>query len=91
VFITRYLDVFKKYAWGMAWNFSLKILYIFTSFYIIFLMLKVYARTREREKAWKFGAGCLAGSAILAPFMMMIFESKSTWSLMEVIRPCSFE
>jgi hypothetical protein len=84
VFVTRYLDIFKPYAWGAIWNFSLKILYIFTSFYILFLMLKVYARTREREKAWKFGAACLGGSAILAPFVMMIFEKKGQWGLGEV-------
>jgi DNA repair protein RadC len=47
-------------------------------------MLKVYARTREREKAWKFGAACLGGSALLAPFVMMIFEHKSAWGLAEV-------
>jgi NO-binding membrane sensor protein with MHYT domain len=70
-----------------VWNFSLKIFYIFTSFYILFLMLRVYARTREREKAWKFGAACLGGSAVLAPFVMMIFENKGMWGLGEVCGP----
>ncbi|KAL9125953.1 MAG: hypothetical protein Q9217_004913 [Psora testacea] len=30
-------------------------------------MMKLYARTREREKAWKLGACCLGGSIVLAP------------------------
>lgn len=38
-------------------------------------MMKVYARTREREKAWKFGGYCLGGSFLLAPFMVLIFRN----------------
>lgn len=48
------------------WNFCLKLFYISSSAYIVFLMMSVFARTREREKAWKFGIYCLAGAAILA-------------------------
>lgn len=29
-------------------------------------MMSVFARTREKEKAWKFGIYCFAGAAILA-------------------------
>ena len=47
-------------------------------------MMRMYARTREREKAWKFGGACLLGSIIVAPFVMMIFEKKGHWSMMEV-------
>jgi hypothetical protein len=47
-------------------------------------MLRVYARTRERETAWKLGASCLAGSAICAPFVMFIFDPKTMWGLREV-------
>ncbi|MCJ1484079.1 hypothetical protein MMC06_004247 [Schaereria dolodes] len=47
--------------------------------------MRVYARTREREKAWKMGIFCLAGSMIAAPFIMMIFRRKSGWSIMEVL------
>lgn len=32
-------------------------------------MMRVYARTREREKAWKLGAYCLGGSLVLAPIV----------------------
>lgn len=47
-------------------------------------MLRVYARTREREKAWKLGGLCFVGSAVLAPVLMMIFERKFAWGFMEV-------
>ncbi|CAG8958364.1 hypothetical protein HYFRA_00011041 [Hymenoscyphus fraxineus] len=85
VFITRYLDIFEPYAWGMVWNFCLKIFYIFTSLYILFIMLRVFARTREREKAWKFGFACLVGSAVMAPFVMMIFEKSEIWNFKEML------
>lgn len=51
-----------------------QIFYTLSSLYIIFLMTSVYARTREREKAWKFGLYCLAGSVIVAPFWYLIFQ-----------------
>ncbi|KAH8680077.1 ER lumen protein retaining receptor-domain-containing protein [Tricladium varicosporioides] len=86
VFVTRYLDLFDKHAYELTtkWNFVLKIFYILSSLYILFLMLRVYARTREREKAWKFGGFCLAASAIGAPLIMMIFRKKREWHFTEV-------
>ncbi len=47
----------------------------------------LYPRTREREIAWKLGAAILAGSLLLAPFVMLIFEGKEQWSFFTV-RPC---
>jgi hypothetical protein len=38
-------------------------------------MTSVYARTREREKAWKFGMYCLLGTLVIAPFWYLIFSS----------------
>lgn len=67
VFITRYLDLFWTPPSASIWNFILKNFYILSSLYIIFLMMKVYARTREREKAWRLGAYCFGGSMLLAP------------------------
>lgn len=52
----------------------LKNFYILSSFYIIFLMMRVYARTREREKAWKMGAYCSVGSLIAAPIIAWMFK-----------------
>lgn len=37
-------------------------------------MTSVYARTREREKAWKFGMYCLLGSIIITPLWYLIFK-----------------
>ena len=76
VFITRYLDLFWTPPLDSAWNFILKNFYILSSLYIIFLMMKVYARTREREKAWKLGAYCLGGSVLLAPIATAIAQRK---------------
>lgn len=77
VFGTRYLDIFTSSAtkdgWH-TWNFSLKIFYTLSSLYIIFLMTSVYARTREREKAWKFGMYCLLGSVLMTPFWYLIVK-----------------
>lgn len=84
VFITRYLDLFWVAPGNNMWNFVLKNFYILSSLYIIFLMMRVYARTREREKAWKFGAVCMTGSVVAAPFIMMIFTTKRKWSFSEV-------
>ena len=73
VFVTRYLDLFStpilgsREPEGTLWNFILKNFYIITSFYIIFIMMRVVARTREREKAWRLGAYCLAFAIVLAP------------------------
>jgi ER lumen protein retaining receptor len=51
-----------------------QIFYTLSSFYIIFLMTSVYARTREREKAWKLGMYCLLGAFAITPFWYWIFS-----------------
>ncbi|KAG9848825.1 hypothetical protein KCU98_g5161, partial [Aureobasidium melanogenum] len=78
VFIVRYLDLFWSAIHGFLgfWNASLKVFYISTSLYIVFLMTKVYARTREREKAWKMGLWSLVGSVVCAPVVAAIFMGK---------------
>lgn len=76
VFITRYLDLFWTPPFASIWNFVLKNFYILSSLYIIFLMMKIYARTREREKAWRLGAYCLGGSVLLAPIATAIAQKK---------------
>ena len=62
----------------MIWNFILKNFYIFSSFYIIIVMLKAFPRTREREKAWKFGGIIFAGALVGAPFLSLIFSRGHT-------------
>jgi ER lumen protein retaining receptor len=77
VFGARYLDIFshpifEAFIW--FYLFAVKLFYIGSSVYIVFLMTFVYARTREREKAWKFGIYCLIGAVILATPVCKIFE-----------------
>lgn len=71
VFLARYTDLFKE---THAWNYFFKIFYFLSSFYTVAIMRWVYPRTREREIAWKMAAGILAGSLVLSPFTMLIFE-----------------
>lgn len=55
-----------------------QIFYTCSSFYIIFLMTSVYARTREREKAWKFGMYCLLAPIAITPFWYWLFHDTVT-------------
>jgi len=80
VFCTRYLNIFWSppfKTWIHAWNFILKLFYISSSLYIVFLMMRVYARTREREKGWRLGIYSLAGSLLLMMPVTGIFDRKN--------------
>ncbi|KAI4749172.1 hypothetical protein E4T50_00570 [Aureobasidium sp. EXF-12298] len=80
VFIVRYLDLFSNLHGFLGfWNFSLKVFYISSSLYIVFLMTRVYARTREREKAWKIGLWSVVGSIVSAPVVAAIFVGKDAF------------
>jgi hypothetical protein len=77
VFCSRYLDIFNANPFGKwlyLYLFTVKAFYIATSAYIVFLMMFVYARTREREKAWKMGIYCLSGAIVLAAPLCKIFQ-----------------
>ncbi|KAK7541393.1 ER lumen protein retaining receptor-domain-containing protein [Phyllosticta citricarpa] len=77
VFCTRYVDLFYTPIfndWHRWWNFVLKIYFIVTSSYTVFIMMRVFARTREREKAVKLGMYALGGSLILTPLTTLIFR-----------------
>ncbi len=67
------------------WNFVLKNFYIWSSIYIIVLMTRVYARTREQEKAWKWGAYALGASVVAAPLVSLIFNGWRASTLSEVL------
>lgn len=62
----------------------LKIFYTASSLYIVFLMMRVFARTREREKAWRLGAYSLLGSLVAAPVLCPVFEGWSGFRFFEV-------
>lgn len=84
VFCTRYLDLFWTKPMANLWNFVLKNFYIISSLYIILLMMRIYARTREREKAWKLGAACLGGAVVAAPFVTLIYWKWERTTMFEV-------
>lgn len=74
VFITRYLDLFwipPQWHW---WNFVLKNFYIWTSIYVVYVMTRRFARTREREKAWKLTTYILIFSAVAAPILSVLYR-----------------
>jgi ER lumen protein retaining receptor len=77
VFCGRYLDIFSNplfEAFIYFYLFVVKAFYILSSAYIVFLMTFAYARTREKEQAWRFGIYCLAAALILATPVCKIFE-----------------
>ncbi|KAK2757058.1 hypothetical protein FQN54_005027 [Arachnomyces sp. PD_36] len=78
VFITRYLDIFYSESWRILWNITLKFFYILSSIYIVFLMMKVFPRTREKEKGWKLASYGALGSLIGAPIMTAIAHNGFT-------------
>jgi uncharacterized metal-binding protein len=82
VFVSRYTDLFEE-SW--AWNYFFKVFYLLSSFYTIGIMRFVYPRTREKEIAWKLAAVILAGSLLLAPFVMLIFTDKDRWGFREFL------
>lgn len=90
VFCARYLPLPLLVEYPEAsgfhkfWNFTLKLFYMISSAYIVFVMMRVFARTRERETAWKMGIATMTGSLALAPFVMMTFMKKIYWSFAQV-------
>ncbi|RMZ76086.1 hypothetical protein DV737_g4957, partial [Chaetothyriales sp. CBS 132003] len=85
VFISRYLDLFWVPPTRSWWNFILKIFYIWSSIYIVVLMTRAYARTREREKAWRLGAYALGASMLAAPLVSLIFNGVEGSSVVEIL------
>lgn len=73
VFVTRYLDLFSKAGWKHFYLVFFKLFYIISSFYVIYLMMRVFPRTRERERAWKMAIISVALSLVLAPISIVIF------------------
>lgn len=85
VFCTRYLDLFWVPPTLSWWNFILKNFYIWSSIYIIVLMTRVYARTREQEKAWKWGGYAAGASFVAAPLVSLIFNGWKRSTFVEVL------
>lgn len=73
VFVTRYLDLIRPHNWKEPYLVFFKLFYIASSVYIIYIMMRVFPRTRERERAWKLALGSIAVSLVLAPILNPIF------------------
>ncbi|GAB1729825.1 hypothetical protein NU195Hw_g8794t1 [Hortaea werneckii] len=85
VFGTRYLDLFWVPPSMSWWNFILKIFYITSSAYIVYLMMRRYARTREKEYGWKLATWTLGGSLVSAPFVTLLFEGWAGMRFSEIL------
>ena len=81
VFTTRYLDLFWVSPGVSLWNFFFKIFYIFSSIYIVYLMMRCYPRTREKEGAWKITTWSLGACIVSAPLVTMVFNGWMGWGL----------
>ena len=86
VFVSRYLDLFWVPPSRSFYLFIMKNIYIWTSIYIIILMTRIFARTREREKAWKLGSIAALGSLLAAPLVCLIFRGSRGTTFSEVRR-----
>lgn len=84
VFCTRYSDLFWVEAGWSMWNHVLKIFYICSSLYIVYIMMRVFARTREREYAWKLAGWSLAACLLSAPFVQILFLGLKRTSFFDV-------
>ena len=93
VFGTRYMDLLWVPPWWSWWNTILKIFYIGSSAYIVWLMMRVYVRTREKEYAWRLATWSLGASLLSAPIVCLIFRKPSGTTFAEVgafyVSPCN--
>ncbi|KAK6410467.1 hypothetical protein LTR95_018199 [Oleoguttula sp. CCFEE 5521] len=78
VFVTRYVDLLWTVPWRAAWNFVFKITYLSTSAYVVYIMMRVFPRTREKEGAWKLATWCLGACLIATPIAAPLLEGWST-------------
>jgi len=84
VFVSRYLDLFIEPPHLNYYNFVFKVTYIVTSFYLLFLMMRVFPRSRDREKQWIITAYILGFSAVATPIFQAIFRNRNaSWSALE--------
>lgn len=79
VFLTRYADLLRPGGWQLPYNLVFKFFYFISSFYTIFLMMKVFPRTRERERAWKMALGSVGFSIALAPIVFFTNYNRPLW------------
>lgn len=69
--------------WNL-WNFVLKLFYLISSAYIVFLMVRVFPRTREKEYGWKLALWSLAGCLVTAPLIDLVIRGWQKTTFTEV-------
>lgn len=90
VFFTRYLDLLFTPPFMQPYNTIFKITYIFSSLYTVYILLRVFPRSRESESQWKLAIYLLAGSAVSAPIFQYFFSrGAGSWFLIETLRDFS--
>jgi hypothetical protein len=87
VFTTRYLDILDS----RKYNTVFKIFYLSTSAYILWIMLRVFKRTREEEREWRVAAVLVAVSAGLTPFLSWLRGRIGFTEVCDSIRHACYE
>ena len=85
VFLSRYTDLLWDLPAMLLWNKTLKFFYLLSSGYTLVLMLRIYPRSREREKAWRLAVYALVGSILASLVSTAIFEFHKLSQPFEVI------
>ncbi|KAK5678153.1 hypothetical protein LTS10_009323 [Elasticomyces elasticus] len=85
VFLTRYLDLFWVPPWWSWWNTILKLFYIGSSAYIVWLMMRKFARTREKERGWQVAVWSFGASVVGAPVVCILFRGWKYSTFTEVV------
>lgn len=80
VFLLRYLDLFWTFTYS-KYNTSFKLFYIVSSVYTLFIMMKVFKRSREGEKEWRVAGWSLLGSFVVGVLGCLVFEEKKSFDL----------
>lgn len=88
VFSLRYLDLF--WTFTRDWyNTTFKIVYILTSVYTLYIMLKRFPRSREGEKEWRVSGWILVIGGLVGIFGGLII-CKLGWGTETHWRGCGF-
>lgn len=88
--MTRYLDLFTR-STSVVYNTLFKITYLVSSLYILFLMMRVFPRSRESEAQWRLSGYILLFSTVCAPVFHAVFRDRSySWSVLDLLRNFSW-
>jgi len=91
VFLTRYIDLFLVPPLMSKYLTFFKITYIVSSLYTVYILLRVFPRSRESESQWRLASYLLLLSAVAAPVFQHFFArtSDGLWFVVETLRDFS--